>query len=753
MRTGAGLGLSLALLLAGGGTLFAAGADPAELGAVPASDPVRLEFAPNAATLVRPLTLASLPTARFALSYYQPLVQILTFGPQTWGPDGALVLPGARRFRSRLSFRLAGGAWERELAPTGGEATVSLSLTPPVLRETWVWPDGLRLERTCFQPPVGKGVGIRFLLHNPAAEPIPGLRLTARLQDPELTGRSPRDAQESDDRLLVDPRLEVLYQYDGRTRDESWLAAGWSPQGGRISGGEEAAAGEGAEITVRLESPAYDLGPGQTQEEVFWLAWNYDQGSVSRDLIAWRELGQYETWERTCRKEAAGPRFECRDPNLVFLFQTLRGWAAWVRRQDEYGSVFLAPVADPEPAAACELAEGASGYAWLGRGRDLTAACESWAHQRLELKDLPSAILAVQRTWRVTRDLTWLRDNLVYVQEWLDMLAAMDENGDGLPDYFGAVPPHPERYPAFPALDWGPDPGVLYLDAALAAILALRAGAELLEAAGGAPEQLEAVRYRSLGEQAASSLDASFWSPNLGARGYYAYAVRPRTKERALHRGLAAATVIPGRIGRPERRAAVFTELWEGPGWRGPHGAFRTLPTDDPDFNGDAVPGRGAVSNAKTHLVLLAALARPGSSSEALERLRAYARDLVHDPASLGWSRPAGSPLSAVGPGEYSFIELLVQGLAGLEAAPEGLRVHIPAYTEDLGIRFEGLVYGGRRLDLEVQGPGGRPGGTVQVNGKPLPDGGLVPAAWLAGPRTRILISRSPDQEPDPSVH
>lgn len=756
MSAGAGLrGQALAQALFAAGlclwTQMAAGEEPNEPGGTTraAGYTVALEYYPTATAhscLRRVFNSSGMPRTRLALSYYHSLVQYLNFGPAAAGPAGELLLPGNRRFTSDLEFSIITSGRSRRLVPGLEGAALTVMVTPPAIREQWVWPDGVVLQRIFYQPASSLGAGIRFSVKNLTGRPLEGLRLAAILGDPLIGGRcDPAGCRTENGDLFADPRDEILYLREAETREESWMAFGWGPQGGLMSGGEqagEAVAFSPSNLTVHLETPAWDLLPGQSHEADFWLLWDYDQESVSQGLLSLRRQGAFTAWQkRSRRQDVSGVEFTCRDDHVNYLFQSCKAWGPWLRRRDAFGNAFITGNLQTEAASPRELAAGAAGYIMAGGADILRESLENWMEQRADITDVASIILAIERYMRWTQDWRWFQGREFSMMEMLESLTQYDRNGDGLPEYGGMLATEPDDYNPFYNRSASARRSCQFLRQAVTGVRALRAGADLMSRARD-PEGRSAVpRYRMLAEMAERSLDAEFWHPKLGRNGYYAYARLPGTGELAAHRGLAAADTVLYGLGALERRNTVFQELWNNPSWRTPGCVFRTLPADDGDFSGDNAAGRGQNNYEYTHALLLAALRRHGEATEAVRRLQVYAHEFLDSAKTLGgWPR-AEMLASSAEVSEFNFIELLIGGLAGLEPVRDGLRVSVPRYRQDLQVRVTRLPVGTGWVNAEIDGAGGAQG-LILVDGEPLADGGVIPYSRIERRTVNIAIKR-----------
>ncbi len=743
----------------------AAGTESSRSPASAAAPAVSLDFASNAPELSRVVRLfpaPDQPETRLALSFYHPLVLRLKYGPAVCGPNGELLLPANRKFTCGLKFALLTNGSFRALVPVAGGNSLTVSLRPGALEETWNWPDGLQLRRVYFQPPGQFAFGLRFVTHNLTGLPLNGLRLSAKINNPEIV---PRDAgapgpREGEDEIFADPRGEIFYMRQAGVLGENWLGLGWGPQGGLISAGEETAeARQGGEsqgtetpgLTVNLETPAWDLGAGQFHEAVLWLCWGYDQTTVARNLFELRRKSEYARWEDDRQSRATeGMRFRCQDPNVSYLFESFKAWSGWMSKRDVMGTPYLASPARTEPAEPEEIAAAVGGLVALGRENAVKKHLQGWTGQRLEVEDLAGEVVSMSRYYLFTHDRSWLQDNLLYLEEVLNNLADLDLDADGIPEEVHRAADRDQG-----CVNYGRESGGKVRIPALTVVAAFRTGAALLEASGDAEGKLTAARYRVLAEQGEKTLDRLLWRPHLGPGGYYALCPRNRETSGKAFRSLVFADAVWLGIGRPEHLKAVLADLWNEPGWRSDQERYRLVPQPDWGSAQGVIAFPQGADIQRTQLILQLGLSRgQDQATAACQRLLTYARGLVLDPKSMGLvpagagSRPwAGAELSAL-----NFIELLMTGLGGLEPVPEGLRVHIPKYAQPLGVKIENLKYRRCMIDLEIQDQASSRrrkvrrirGGRIFCNGKTMPDGGLISEQDLAAGKLKIVIQRRP---------
>jgi len=511
-----------------------------------------------------------------------------------------------------------------------------------------------------------------------------------------------------------------------------------------MSGGEPlfgSDSGEAAGLNINLETPARDLLPGQTHASVFWLTWDYEQDTVLRNIMHLRQQSGFSAWSSRMKKETVqGMTFTCRDPQLVFLFQILKSCATWLVRKDSFGSPFISASTDNEPVSLTEIAVGTPGFIMLGKARQLRTCLETWLDQRTEVGELAAAIITLERYYRGTHDQDWMRDRKFYLEEMLDSLTQYDANQDGLPEYFGAPALDSESYNSFLGRSSVRRRDGQYIAESIAAVEAFRSGVRLLQVIGSRDAQTAVSRYQHLAEQGERTLETKYWKSRLGMNGFYANMWLPKRSESKPHRSINVVSFIQYGIGIPERKTAVFRELWHNPAWRSVGGVYRTVPEDDAEFAEESAAGRGRINYYQSHEVLLCGLREPSEATEAVVRLRAYAQYLLLNPRTMGWTSRTMEKLNGIDFSMFNFIELLVSGLGGLKADLDGIRVRIPRYKQDLQVRIRDLACGPGTIDLEVLGSGC--GGRMQVNGKPFRDNGLISWSMLAAGKVTIRIER-----------
>jgi hypothetical protein len=340
-----------------------------------------------------------------------------------------------------------------------------------------------------------------------------------------------------------------------------------------------------------------------------------------------------------------------------------------------------------------------------------------------------------------THDSAWLVENAGRLADMLDALAEMDINGDGLPELS-------QTEAVLPGLSaWakaeGKSAGFFYqgLAPSVAAVSAFRKGAELLSLAG--KENLQAAaKFRALADLGEETLKKGFWNAKSGQAGFYAYARLPESQTLVRIRSLDAVLFLIERLGPAGFQKAAAEELWENPHWRTGNGVWRSMPSDEAHYRGEGSLGQGSPDPARTLALLRYELNDPDQATAAAEAFLSFARQLVGDPGNLGGlsTRPGQSVI--VDLESLQLMEMCLQGLAGLDFSLAGLRVHVPPYQQDLGVRLANLKYAGAILEVEVKGAGTH--GHIFVNNQPWESNRLIP--WNAFPRgkARIVIQKEP---------
>jgi hypothetical protein len=715
---------------------------------------VVLEYFPRAPELSR--LKISFPSifnldTRLGLRYFHPLVQSIGFSNQHCGPEGRLLLPGNRQYNSELIFFLRIAGQRRRLIPGADGAGVTVYVGPGRIKEEWVWSDNLALTRICFHSQSSQAVGIRCTVHNRSKYTLNALRLEARLHDPELTARfrDPKTQKEEDDEIFADPRSGILYNRDGTIREESWLAAGWGPESGSITSGEpqdETSAFSGewkpdtADLLVSLETPAQDLAPGQTHTSVFWLTWGYDRHTVTRYMVNLRRHPGYGRWEEKINaSNSQGMTFTCRDPYLTYLFQSVKSWAFWMASLDPFGYPLFSSIAEPGPASPEKAAAGLGGLLAFGRTKAVKKFLDHWLEQRSETPDAAYTLIMAWQYYLLTQDKKWLNENIERIQEVLKYLAGMDRNGDGLPEYDFSQ--HPSQ--TWFGLGTGNSRSEIQLAVpAMAAVRAFRSGEKLLKASAG-KRSLLAGKYRLLAKQCEQTLSRQYWEPGLGSRGYYAFA---RLRDQGItikHRTAGVVEAVLHKVGDTPKQTAILHELWSNSNWRNSGGQYcKMIKDDELDGEEKKIYQRGRIDYRRTHQILMAGFLRPELASQALDRLRRYARAVVLDPQILALPGSSNSSSAGVDLAALNLIDLIVRGLGGLEPDPLGLRVCLPAYTQPLEVELKAFPYHGAKINLRIQEACKGKKDRITVNGRNFKPGGLITKPELSQGRIDIVISR-----------
>jgi len=715
---------------------------------------VVLEYFPRAPELSR--LKFHFPSAfnldtRLGLRYFHPLVQSIGFSNNHCGPEGRLRLPGNRQYNSELTFSLRTADQRRSLIPGVDGAGVTVYMGPGRIKEEWIWPDGLALTRICFQPQSSHAVGIRCTVYNRSKYTLNGLRLEARLHDPEITARfhNPENRKEEDDEIFADPRSGILYHRDGTVREESWIAAGWGPESGLITSGEsqeETSAFSGtrdpetADLMVSLETPAQDLAPGQPHTSIFWMTWGYDRHTVTRFMGNLRRHPGYGRWEEKINaSNSQGMTFTCRDPYLTYLFQSVKSWTFWMASLDPFGYPLFSSTTEPDAAGPEKAVSGMGALLAFGLTKPVKKFLDHWLDQRSETPDAAYTLIMCWQYYLLTNDEKWLDENIERIQELLKYLAGMDRTGDGLPEY--DFSPHRSRSGA--GIRAGNSRSEIQLVVpAMAAIRAFRSGEKLLKAATRSKSRL-AGKYRILAKQCEQTLARQYWEPGLGSRGYYAFA---RMVDRGLtikHRAAGVVEAVLHQVGDAPKQTAILHELWSNPDWRKSGGQYCMLIKDDAQAEpANTVYERGRVDFGRTHQVLMAGFLQPELNSQALSRFRHYARAVVLDSQILALPGSSDDNSAGVDLAALNLIDLIVRGLAGLEPDPLGLRVRIPAYTQPLEVELKAFPYHGAKINLRIQEASKGKKNRITVNGRNFKPGGLITEPELSGGRIDIVITR-----------
>ncbi|MEW6515731.1 MAG: hypothetical protein AB1439_02335 [candidate division FCPU426 bacterium] len=606
------------------------------------------------------------------------------------------------------------------------------AIYPGRIEETWKWPEGLRLERTYYQPLDIPAVGIRFRVVHAHAKALAGTRIEARWRQPEIR----EYPDEQDDETWADPRDALLLLRDYILREESWAACGWGSPGGMISGGETGGL-KSSDLSVTLESPAQDLPAGQAFVSTFWLTWGPDQESVAAQIRQLQRQSGYSRWKTELGNGLRrGLTFTCSEPDLVELFLLHKAWAPWMIRTLASGQPPLVNLGDNKALRPQQVLAGIETWLALHHPQAIRTFLDHWLDQRAETPDLAFTLCLAARYYELGRDRTWFANNAGRVEALADYLADMDDNGDGLPDY--RLPPDVQNELLGPYAHQEPLAyrELEFFEYALAGCRAMHAAATFLNETKDPEQMAKAQRFERLAKQGADTLQAMFWKPALGSQGFYTFARVAGATTWIPLRSSATIELLRDEIGSSFSRKKIWQELWNNPQWRSQQERYFGLLAQSSWQN----PRKPSENFYATHEILRQGLLRPETSEAAVERLKAYARNVVMDSRQLGWTGNAGGK-ACLDPASLDYVFLLYSGLAGLNPEPRGLRIAVPTYPQDLGVVLHSLPYRGALLDVEILGPGGGEA-KVFVNGNQVVPGSFLPETELKKGRVKIKILR-----------
>lgn len=732
-RTIGGWAAGLFFLAWPGGSALAA---PAEAWS---STPTPLSLVRSSADLRRShLLLSPSPDwqerASFSFGYSQPLSLTLEYSAVKAGPSGKFYLAGGRVLGGRVEFALLVGPERRPLVPGEQGASMQTALFPGRIIEYWRWPDGLRLERTYYQPLDIPALGIRFRLAHPRADAVSGVRIEARWHHPEIL----EFPDERDDDLWADPREALLLLRDYVLREESWVACGWGSPGGLITGGETGSEAAGADFMVALESPAQDLPSGQAFLSTLWLTWGPDQESVAQQVRQLQKQPGYSQWLAKLEDQVSrGVSFSCNDPALTELFLAHKAWMPWMVRRSANGQPALVNLRDSQSLRPQQVLAGLESWLALRQHQAIREYLDYWLDQRAETPDLAYTLCLAARYYDLTRDHNWLLENAARVESLAEYFADMDSDQNGLPEY--QLPPEIQTELLGPFARQ--DPLVFreleFFDFALAGCEGMRETAALLWLTRDPELTAKAQQFSRQALLGADALQAAYWQSKLGQEGFYAFARVAGTATCLPLCGASAINLLRSPLGAAPARQKVWQDLWNNRRWRSGSERYVSLRAQATWLN----PRVPVVDYQATHETLRQGLRRPETAEQALARLQAYARGLMDDVHQLGWTGKAGEQ-AYLDPASLNFIFLVYSGLAGLEPESQGMRVSVPAYPQELAVVLRSLPYRGTLLDVEVLGPGGGQG-AIWVNGKPFVSGAFLPEKELGKGRVKIRIVRS----------
>ncbi len=692
------------------------------------------------------------PGFQTALSYYHPLILHLDYTSHSAGPVGRLDLPGERRLRTGLLFSVYIAGERRILQPGSQGVVLTTTVGPGSIREDWVWPDGVILNRAYYQSAGVVGSGMRCVIHNQGRARLKGVRLEARLRDPEISETRARRAEsEADDEIAVDPRHATLYLRDYLRREESWLGMGWSEEGGLITAGESShdetipwnkPDTKSAGLVVGMETPAQDLAPGQYFKAVFWMTWGPDRETVTARLDALFNKSGYYQWEEEAKKNTSrGVQFHCEDKYLVHLFQSIKGWANWMVRPNYHKKKYLYHLVKTSEIMPSGIIGNMEGFLILEHNEAIQNFLDHWLDQRTETPEVVATIILACQYFFRTQDKTWQQRNVERILELTRFLADLDHDQDGLPDYQLPAEVYTELYPLLSPQHPAYRRAMSFSDHALDSLWALRLSAEFLRQAANQEFQQEGDRFLRMAGQGEKTLEKNYWQAGLGQSGFYAYSRLVDTGFPVPYQGSGAIRVVRAGIGDQVKQKAVFLDLWNNPAWRTSQERYRYLLGEDKSFPDIRIPGESQVDFFWTHEIFKAGLLDEKTAEEAVRRLLIYARGVVLDPEIMGLPGRKNQKPTGAKPAALSYFSLIFSGLGGLIPQSGGMRVVIPAYPQDLGVKIKRFPYQGAFIDLTVKGPGGGTG-TIIVNGKRFVPGGYLTKKVLASGRVRIEITR-----------
>lgn len=474
------------------------------------------------------------PGFKTSLSYYHPILQNLNYSTEFSGPTGRLDLPDERRLRMGLVFSVYVAGERRLLQPGSQGVKLTTSVGAGSIRENWVWPDGVILNRMYFQTAGVSGCGMRYVVHNQGRAHMKGVRLEARLRDPEIAeARLRRSEPEADDEIAVDPRHATLYLRDFLRREESWLGLGWSGEGGFVTAGESLGKDNSAwdqpeyettGLVVGMETAAQDLIPGQYFESVFWQTWGPDRETVFTQLNRLFAKSGFHQWEEAIREKASqGVQFTCEDKFLVHLFQSIKGWAPRLVIHNSNNKKKITRTTNLPEIIPTSMIESLAGFLVLKQEDAVLSFLDHWFDQRVETPEVAGTIILACQYYLLTQDQAWKQKNAERILELTRFLADLDQDQDGLPDfqlpaevYSGLYPPVSEQHPAYGRV-------MTFSEHALISVWAFGLSSAFLKQIDQPEFQQAGKRFLALADRGGKTLEKIYWQDGLGQSGFYAY--------------------------------------------------------------------------------------------------------------------------------------------------------------------------------------------------------------------------------------
>lgn len=691
--------------------------------------------------------------SQILLAYYHPLVQELVYSGNQAGPAGTLYLPDGRRLETELLYSVFVAGEQRRLIPGIDNASVQMQIQPGKISEMWSWPDGIVLTRSYFQMNKGMGVGVRCTVHNQSGRSLQGLRFGVHLQEPEMTaGNDPAQQVERDDELFADPREAILFQRDYLIREESWLAHGWSQEGGFIKAGEHSSVhphGEPLEnelsgLVVSIETPAKDLDQGQFFTASFYSSWGIDRETVAGNMRKLRKNDDFYAWETANQQRSLqGMTVTTSHQELDFYFQMLKTWAGWMVCKDKYAAPGLTQVNSPDPVLPENLFIGVEGFLALGiwNHAAIENYLDDWFDQRAETVDIAYVILIACRYFQATHNEEWLAANILRLKELTKYFVDMDHNDNGLPEYHSPRKTYPDNYTILPIESELQDKPLDFVKNVCISISAFREVAVVLRHNRMETNPALAVVCENKAKQGAKILEQTFWYPDLGSEGYYAYAVVKNGDYKIPIESIDPIWAVIENIGAPVKQKKVFQELWTHGKWRDRFERYRRFIVDQANYISQSRQSTNS-HFAISQTMLRLGLENKKSADQAFQRLTDYLEGVVYHPGVLAMPGHGGSDRSGVCIENLNFIEMLLKGLCGLEPLPEGLRIALPAMEQDFSLEIKNFSFRKTKINVKIKGKGRR--GEIFVDGRKVIPGTILSNRKLNKKQVTIKIVRKP---------